>query len=284
MDIADDIRSLGGLAATHELLARGWTSYSLSYLARHGRVIRVRQGWYANVGTDPLLLQAWRVGGRLTCITGARGLGLWTRDDGRLHVAVPAHHARLRRTDDSRARLQSTDAVVVHWRDAVAGSRYFVSAADCLADATQCLEPAFALPIADSALRSGLLSRSELGRVVRSSALRYRLVLNRADRRSESFPESVFRALLMSAGIPYEIQATIDGIRVDFLIGQRLVVEVDGREFHGGIEAFERDRSRDARLGVRGYRVLRFTYRQVVERPDEVIAALRAAMARNDHR
>ncbi len=54
------------------------------------------------------------------------------------------------------------------------------------------------------------------------------------------------------------------GIRVDLMIGERLIVEVDGREHHSDPVAFERDRVRDARLSALGYRVLRFSCNQVM--------------------
>jgi very-short-patch-repair endonuclease len=51
---------------------------------------------------------------------------------------------------------------------------------------------------------------------------------------------------------------------VDFLWTDRLlVVEVDGWESHRTRSAFEEDRSRDARLKILGYEVVRFTWRQV---------------------
>jgi very-short-patch-repair endonuclease len=54
------------------------------------------------------------------------------------------------------------------------------------------------------------------------------------------------------------------GEEVDFLWRrERLVVETDGRETHLTRAAFERDRAKDAKLTLAGYRVVRFTYRQV---------------------
>jgi very-short-patch-repair endonuclease len=44
------------------------------------------------------------------------------------------------------------------------------------------------------------------------------------------------------------------------------VVETDGWSAHGHRRAFESDRARDAQLVAAGYRVLRFTWRQVVRR------------------
>jgi very-short-patch-repair endonuclease len=61
---------------------------------------------------------------------------------------------------------------------------------------------------------------------------------------------------------------------------QRLVVEVDGFAYHGGRAAFERDRLRDAELQAAGYRVARVTWRQLVERPEALIARLAQALAR----
>jgi len=44
---------------------------------------------------------------------------------------------------------------------------------------------------------------------------------------------------------------------VDFLwLERRLIVEVDGYEFHKERASFEADRARDAELAVQGYRVL----------------------------
>lgn len=60
---------------------------------------------------------------------------------------------------------------------------------------------------------------------------------------------------------------------VDFLWPeQRVVVETDGRRFHGHAAAFERDRFRDRTLQAAGYRVVRITYAQI-EREAELVAA-----------
>lgn len=61
---------------------------------------------------------------------------------------------------------------------------------------------------------------------------------------------------------------------------ERLVVEIDGFAAHGTRRAFERDRARDADLIGAGYRVVRFTWRQLTAEPERVVAALAAALAR----
>ena len=73
--------------------------------------------------------------------------------------------------------------------------------------------------------------------------------------------------------------ALVGEYEVDFLWpSRRLIVEVDGHRHHGTRTAFEQDRVRDARLAVAGYRVVRFTYRQIVRDPGHVAAVLRSLL------
>ena len=60
---------------------------------------------------------------------------------------------------------------------------------------------------------------------------------------------------------------------------QRLVVELDGRAVHDTALAFEADRERDRLLMLAGWRIARFTWRQVTECPDVVAAQTRALLA-----
>ena len=119
MPLADEIRSRGGLAATHELLARGYTQRNLGYAAATGRIIRVRQGWYCLPDADTALQEAVRVGGRLSCISGAEHHSLWVRKTTKLHVDVTPTASRLRSRTDKRIRLATLDSTmtVVHWND-----------------------------------------------------------------------------------------------------------------------------------------------------------------------
>ena len=75
----------------------------------------------------------------------------------------------------------------------------------------------------------------------------------------------------------------LDGeeMQVDFLWReQRLVVETDGHRTHGTRQAFERDRRRDQRLSVAGYRVVRLTWRQLVGERAEAARTIAALLAR----
>jgi len=68
--------------------------------------------------------------------------------------------------------------------------------------------------------------------------------------------------------------------RADVLFEEaRLVIEIDGYRAHGP-EAFQRDRTRQNRLVAAGYRVLRFTWHDLVHRPGHVVAQVRAMLRR----
>ena len=78
------------------------------------------------------------------------------------------------------------------------------------------------------------------------------------------------------------VNAEALGLTVDFLWPRAaLVVEVDGRASHETRKGFEQDRDRDGRLTTAGYRVLRFTWRDVTTRP-AVVAQRVATVLRQD--
>ncbi|MFC7481569.1 endonuclease domain-containing protein [Luedemannella flava] len=56
----------------------------------------------------------------------------------------------------------------------------------------------------------------------------------------------------------------------------KVVVEIDGWAYHSARAAFERDRSRQNRLVAAGWTVLRFTWRDLSQRPDHVVRTVRA--------
>jgi very-short-patch-repair endonuclease len=76
-----------------------------------------------------------------------------------------------------------------------------------------------------------------------------------------------------------EVNARVGPYETDFVWRDRgVIVETDGFRHHGDRAAFERDRARDSHLQSLGYRVLRFTYRQLRDAPAEVVSALRACL------
>lgn len=98
----------------------------------------------------------------------------------------------------------------------------------------------------------------------------------------ESELEARFIALVKRYGLPVpECQVDLGKGeswigRVDFLFrGARLVVEVDGAEFHDGLLDRRHDAQRDERLEAAGWHVMRFRWDDVVNRPAAVAHAIR---------
>jgi very-short-patch-repair endonuclease len=92
--------------------------------------------------------------------------------------------------------------------------------------------------------------------------------------------EARLKALCRRHSLPApHAQQQLGPYTVDFLWPEvRLVVEVDDYATHGRRATFESDRERDVWLQLRGYRVLRFTWRMLTEHPREVAATLRMAL------
>ena len=89
--------------------------------------------------------------------------------------------------------------------------------------------------------------------------------------------EERFQDFLIRAGLPLpQTNAVVEGFEVDCVWPeQRLIVELDGHATHSPAHAFEVDRARDRRLEAAGWRVIRITWRQLVQEPQLVEADLR---------
>lgn len=281
MDVTAFCEQLGGIAATHELHAHGWTRGRLHQLVRHGELIRVRQGWYAPPTLAAPLQRAVRVGGVLGCVSALHVRGLATIEPVRPHVCVTHGAARLRSPDDHRRRRSAKDEAVVHWsRRASSGARVLQPVPEAVVAMAFCQPVERTIAAVDSALRAGALSRQVWSGIQAGLPSSMGSALAIADARSESFIESVARCRLLGLGYRPALQVLVAGVgRVDMMLGPRLVLEFDGWAYHGDVEQFERDRRRDAQLAARGFCCLRFSYRQVMDRWHEVRSAIAGALA-----
>lgn len=101
-------------------------------------------------------------------------------------------------------------------------------------------------------------------------------------KRTRSDLELLFLRLCRRHGLPRpEVNAKLGSIEVDFLWRERrLIVETDGYRYHRGKEAFEDDRARDLKLRELGYEVIRLTYRQVIDQPEQTAHALGTILSR----
>jgi very-short-patch-repair endonuclease len=89
--------------------------------------------------------------------------------------------------------------------------------------------------------------------------------------------EELFLRFADKHGLPRpETNVVVEGGEVDCLWReQRLTIEVDGWETHRTRAAFERDREKSRILQAAGWRCVAVTYRQLLERPDEVARDVR---------
>jgi very-short-patch-repair endonuclease len=83
-------------------------------------------------------------------------------------------------------------------------------------------------------------------------------------------------------GVPMPaVNVVVAGLTVDaFWREQRLVVELDSRQFHLNARAFEEDREREAVLLRAGCLVLRITWKRLTEKPAAVATDILALLAR----
>ena len=122
----------------------------------------------------------------------------------------------------------------------------------------------------------------------RGTAVLSELVLAGA-RITRSELEQKFLGLLDGAGLPRpERNTLVETPQRDYEVdclwrSQRLIVELDGRTFHDTPSAFERDRERDRRLAVAGWRTLRITWRQLSDDPEGVLRDLAALLTTTPH-
>jgi G:T-mismatch repair DNA endonuclease (very short patch repair protein) len=145
----------------------------------------------------------------------------------------------------------------------------------------------------DDFIRRGLTSVAalyarigQLGELRRGTAAMRRLMKRRLSAAvPESSPETKFDQLVHRAGLPaptpqYEVR---DGdvlfARVDFAYPRsRILIEIQSTRWHDGQFEVRRDRRRHARLAALGYRVIPIGTDDLRDRPDEVVAQVRAAL------
>lgn len=117
----------------------------------------------------------------------------------------------------------------------------------------------------ESALRH--YSLSALRGVFADATPAQRLMVSTVKSGAGSGCETIVDRRLARVGVKLRRQVFIGSVgRVDFgVVGTKVVIEVDGYEFHSDPVAFERDRHRDAQLVALGYIVIRLSFRQVFD-------------------
>jgi very-short-patch-repair endonuclease len=270
VDVVEHVRGRGGIARRSTLPRR-----PIEAALREGRLLAPRQGLVAVPDLPEPVLQALRLGGVVSCGSAAQVLGLQLiNQPSQLHVTVPRNLA-----------VASQPGVVLHRRD-VPQLEVTTTLARTAIDCARCFPPLEALVVLDQVLARGV-PRADLLALLsgRGSSAARQLVLL-ATGLSGSTGETAARWACVQAGLSVQSQVHIPGVGwVDLVVEGCVIVEIDGLAYHSDGQQFATDRRRDAAAQIQGYRVLRFTWRDAIRRPEyvvETVQALLSTMSRAD--
>ena len=293
MDPVEDllVRS-GSIARRRDLLAAGLTRRALQRRVRLGELRRLTPHLYTDVA-EPSPDEGLRAAAVAldAVVSHTSAALLW----GLELVSTPVEPTVLVRRDRSRA---TYDGVVVRRSDVDAGEWRrrdgvrVTTVVRTLLDLCRSLPLGEAVATVDSALRQRSASLKDLRAALcalpagRGRSLVAR-VLALVDVRCGSVLESLLRVLLHVHGVRAPRTQVLvrarDGSaigRVDFAWPDvRLVVEADGFAFHADRRRYRDDRRRSNALVLAGWRLLRFSWEDVVQHPEQVVAVVREALA-----
>lgn len=271
--LSEFVRSAGGIVLAKDARRAGFSERTVAASVATSVVTRVRRRWLAHPNVDPALVGAARAGVVLTCVTAAERLGLWVLEPGGIHVAAPAHAGRI--NPPATARVHRAAPIVPR-----PPGELVDPIENVLALTAACLPFEQALAVWESALNKRLVTVYALDRLPFRGPARELIAV--ADPLSDSGLETFVPVRLRWLGERIVPQAVILGRRVDFLIGQRLVLQIDGG--HHVDAQREADIRHDAQLVLNGFHVIRVGYHQVVHDWPSVQHDITRAIAQGLHR
>ena len=250
-----------------------------------GLLLRPRIGVYALPATSPAQVEALSHRGAIACVSAARDYGLWTLDAGAdepVHTWVdPGHHP----TRIAIAPYPDDESCCIFHRDhrVDAPSLGRVGLLHCLVQILDCRGGEAFFAAFESALRQGLVDEPMRAVLRDRVPIRDRQLVDLARSDADSGLESLLRLRLHRRGLSLARQVSIPGVgTVDFVVGDRLILEADG-ETHGGPSRHS-DRVRDAVAAALGFVTLRFDYALIIHDWELVESAILTAIAQNLHR
>jgi hypothetical protein len=273
-----------GVIARAQLSELGLSRDAIDYRLGLGRLRPIYRGVYAIVGPRLLTQHGRWMAAVLACGPGAalsyRGAtALWQiRRGTRLEVTVPRGRKARRGIQLHWADLPDDEVTIHHGIRVTTVPRTLldISAVVQHAEFRSAMRQAEQLRLTDRLWLGDLIKRYP--RKPGISAVR--AVVEEAQRgltitRSEL--EELFLAFLIDAALPLPgTNLLIEGMEVDCSWPEQgLIVELDGRVVHDTRDAFEADRVRDRRLEAAGWRVIRVTWRQLHDSPEQLEADLR---------
>jgi very-short-patch-repair endonuclease len=281
------------VVARRQLDSIGLTPQMVRSRLKSGHLVRLHRGVYA-VGHRQLRPQGISLAALFAVGPGAV---LSHRDAAGLHNLRPANHRETDVTVDGqrrpfdgvrvyRASLPADDVTTIDGLPVTTLARTLVDLAgvvpkDHLAKALNEAERARKL---DLRAIERVLARTRTRNGPAHRTIRAALEDLRAHgtRLTRSKLEVLFAALVRTHELPFPAtNAHVHGREVDaWWSAARLAVELDGWQDHGTRRAFQRDREKGNALAEHGVTLLRFTYRDIVERPGEVAAQIARILKR----
>lgn len=260
----------GGIVRRARMVDLGHTQRTISAAIGSGDVCAVGRLWIVSPHADPHHVAAARAGVVISCVTQAERLGLWVDAAGAsAHVAARAHAGRVAVVPGTR--VHRAKPLVPRHPDALEDPIENVLALVCA-----CLPAESALAVVESALNKGLVDKQQLLELPLAEGMRR--TVTEASPFSDSGLETVVPRRLRWMKLRIVPQAWIAGHRVDFLIGRRLVLQIDGGHHVGRQRAS--DNAHDAALRLMGYHVIRVGYIQMIEDwPAVQLTVMRAVAA-----
>lgn len=267
------MRQHNGVAHSTALRKAGYGDQAVRRAVQTGALIRLRRSWLVSPGCSDDRRAAASAGGRITCVTAARELGLWVPESTEVHIAVAPTASRV-----------ASHGLHIHWAQGpapVSTRSPEEPLLNVLFQTARCLAPPDALAVWESAIRKRLVTPGELERVRWHSSVATNFA-SVASALSDSGLETRFIWIMRDIGVSVRQQVRIDGRPVDGVIGERLIVQIDGFAHHQAAER-RRDIEADARLVLLGYTVLRFDFYQVMFDPGYVQTVIQTAIAQGLH-
>jgi len=292
------VRAHAGVVGARQAYRAGVPPSVLSVAVKAGELVRVRRGAFVDAGLWRSARPDDRYALTVRAILAARD----GPDAASHHAALALHGLPIYGFDTRRIdlgaqvkRTTSAGRLVVHPRTgplvAVKGA-LASSIPWALMQATAATGIIPGVIAADRALATGRCSVTELQDAANAAKLvrahRLERMLGLVDARSESVAESRARLIFVQAGLAVQSQVKIAdprGVivaRVDLLIGERVVVEVDGAGKYAGDpdgQTLFREKVREDRLRELGYEVIRVTWADLAD-PARLLARVRGALGR----
>ena len=274
MELSEWIAGHGGVAHRRDLNRAGFTDDRIRRAREAGRVRNVGGGWLATSSASEAVVRAVAHGGRVACVSAAVARGLWVLTADRLHVAVAASSSAVA---EPGVRLHRSRPLVP-----VDRASTIESIIDMLEHVAVCVPFEEAIAIWESTLRAGLVAPAALAKV-QWRRLASRALAKAVSMLSDSGLESMVVARLRMWGVDLRQQVRLFGHAVDVLVGERLIIQIDGWEFHSSASARARDNRHDAALRLAGYTVIRIGYAEVVHGWASIERELNMALAQGLH-